>query len=288
VKAGNMANIELDVIVRGHVSGGGKSDVVNILKDSYRQFRSPLPYKVEVLITDSEAIMRDFLRQERFRSGVIEEDVGDGVCLYDALKGYPRISISLEHLQIYSKQARPGILRHQAAHSVLHGTMEYRIYRIPDDCLQIAAIKGIDVAVLEGVLKKLSVAVKDCEASKFLVNQNFINCQVAFVLEWIQTLQVIAPGKTPKFDRQSKFIYQISLLRPILLAHPLISVPKSKKIALEQQITLGSRLEELIGVGLLPQEQNRLIQISNMIAEGITEDTHRNVDFALHQALNLA
>lgn len=283
-----MANIELDVIVRGHVSGGGKNDVVNILKDSYRQFRYQLPYKVEVLITDSEAILKDYLRQERFRSGVIEDESLDGVCLYDALKGYPRISISLEHLQQYSKQARPGILRHQAAHSVLHGSMEYRIFRIPDDCKQVSSIKGIEIAVLEDVLKKLSVAVKDCEASKFLVNQNFINCQVAFVLEWIQTLQVIAPGKPPKFDRQSKFLYQISLLRPILLAHPLISVPKSRKIELEKQITLGSRLEELIGVALQPQEQNRLIQISNQIAEGLTEDTHRNVDFALHQVLNLA
>jgi hypothetical protein len=284
-----MANIELDVVIRGHVSGGGKNEVVNTLKDSYRQFRSILPYKVEVLITDSEAIMRDYLRQERFKSGVIEEEYSDGVCLYDSLKGYPRITISLEHLMEFSKQARPGVIRHQAAHSVLHGSMEFRIFRIPDDCLQIAAIKGIEVNVLEQVLKKLSAAVKDCEASKFLVNQNFINCQVAFVLEWIQTLQqAVAPSKQPKFDRQSKFVYQITLLKPILLAHPLISVPKSKKIALEKQIILGSKLEELIGISLSPQEQNKLIQISNQIAEGLTEDTHRNVDFALHQALNLA
>jgi hypothetical protein len=284
-----MANIELDIVVRGYVTAGGRNEIVNTLKDCYQQFRHQLPYKIEVLITDSEPMMHDYMRQEKFKTGIIDDNLSDTICLYDTWKGFPRIAVSLENLRQYSKQGKPGLLRHQAAHSVLHGSLEYRIFRIPDDCRQIALIKGIEIDILEQAIQKLSVAVKDYETSRFLVDHNFINCQVAFVLEWIQSQQeMTTPAKQPKLDRQAKFIYQIGLLKPILLAHPLISVPKSKKIALEKQIRLGSKLEDILGVSLSSNEQNKLIQVSNLIAEGLTTDTHQNVDFALHQAISLA
>jgi len=35
-------------------------------------------------------------------------------------------------------------------------------------------------------------------------------------------------------------------------------------------------------------ERNKLLQVTNMIVEGLTEDTHKNVDSALVQAMSLA
>lgn len=283
-----MSNVELNVVTKGSVSGGARNEVISILKDCYKHFGSQIPYRVEILIADTEAILRDYLRQEKFSQGIIEDSEYDDVCLYDNLRGFPRITISTEKLSKFNKQARQGIIRHQAAHSVLHGSLEYRIFKIPDECRQIAMVKNIENNTLEQAIYKLSMAVKDYEASRFLVEHNYINCQLAFGLDWIQPApDVRQQQKTPRMDRQEKFIYQITLLKPILFANPLIAVPKSKKIALELQVMLGRRIEEIVQ-GLQENEQTRLLQISGQIADSLSTDTHSNVDSALHNAMSLA
>jgi hypothetical protein len=283
-----MATIDLEIETRGRVSGGAKSEVVNTLKDCFRHFGSKVPYKIEVLITDTEAMMRDYLRQEKFKTGIIEDTVEDTICLYDIWKGYPRITISMEKLEKFGKAARQGLIRHQAAHTALHASMEFRIFKIPDDCKQTAMIKGIETVVLEEAMRKLSLAVKDCEATRLLVENNYINCQMSFAIEWIQPQE--EPRTPPKpmvrTDRQQKFISQIMLLKPILFTHPLMSLEPSKKVDLEKQVMLGRRIEELIHP-LMPHEQQRLLQVANLIADNLTEDSHANMDSALHHAMAL-
>lgn len=283
-----MANMELDIIVRGQVPGGAKGEIVNTLKDCYRHFGSKVPYRVEVLITDTEAILLDYMRQEKFKLGILEDRHEEGICLYDIWKGYPRITISVEKLESFSKSARPGLIRHQSAHSVLHGSMAYRIFKIPEDCQQVASIKSILPGTLEEVLQKLSLAVKDCEASKLLVQHDYVNCQLAFALEWIQPhLPAVAGLKTPRHDRQQKFISQIEMLQPVLYSLPLIAAPQSRKISLDKQVLLGRRLEEMLHIQS-PGEQNKILQVANAICDSIGPDTHQNMDVALHQSMSLA
>ncbi len=282
-----MANIDLSVVNRGRIPGGAKSEIINTLRDCYRRFGSRSPYKVGILITETEGIRRDFLREEKSRLGITTIEDEDAICSHNAWRGYPNITVSVERLGEFSKLARQGILRHEAAHTVLHGSLEYNIFRIPDDCRQIAAVKGIDSMVLEQVIRNLSWAIKDCEASKFLIAHDFINCQAAFALEWIQPSSDKSDSKSTKMDRQARFIYQTALLKPILLADPLLAIPKSKKISLELQVLLGRRIEELIE-HLADYDQNKLLQIASMIATNLTEDTHSNVDSALHHVMTLA
>jgi hypothetical protein len=281
-----MANLELDVITRGGIPWGIKKEVEGTLRDCYRKFGSRVPYKVEAFIVDKEATMRAFLREEKFRRGITIRDDDVSVCSHDAWCGYPRIIICYEKLIQFSKLARPGAVRHEAAHSVLHGSLEYCIFKMPEECLRTAMIKGVDPAVLDQALFSLSVAVKDFEATKFLVGYGYIECQFAFGLESLQlSEQEKAAWKSARENRQTRFTYLINLLKPILFAHPLLAIPRSNKL-LEFQVYLGRRIEELVEY-LGDAERNRLLQVTSIIAEGLTADTHKNVDFALNQAMSL-
>ena len=281
-----MSNTDVIIITRGHVPGGAKSDIAGTLRDCYNKFGHRSPYKVEILVTETEGIRLDFLREERARLGIINIDDDSEVCSYNTWRGYPTLSVSVERLGEFSKIARQGALRHQAAHTVLHGTLEYNIFRISDDCKQIAEIKGISLPVLEQVLRNLSAAIKDCEVSKFLIAFNYTDCQAAFALEWIQS-DARPAEKTVRMDRQTRFVYLVSLLKPLLLTHDLIAMPKSKKISLERQVLLGRKAEELIE-HLTEYEQNKLLQITSTIADNLAQDTHNNVDSALHHVIGLA
>ena len=132
-----MSKIETNVITRGHTSGGAEREVVNTLQDCYKRFESKAPYKIEIVIVQTETMMHDFLRNEKFRLNITTSDDEESFCFYDSWHGYPRITVSLDKLANFTKLARKGALRHEAAHSVLHGSLEFRIFKISHECQQI-------------------------------------------------------------------------------------------------------------------------------------------------------
>ena len=279
---------ELEIVAKGNISGGFKREVSSILQDCYRRFGSKAPNKVEVQIVGNETTMRDLLRAEKIKLGITTSDEEEFSCSYDAWRGYPRIIVCSERLAKLKKLTRMGVVRHEAAHSALHGSLEYCIFRIPKDCRHTAMIKGMDSTVLEQALYYLSIAVKDFEATRFLVEHDYINCQVAFALEWLQPSEKDkATWKLASANRQARFVYLMTLLKPVLFAHPLLSLPRSKKISLEQQVYLGRRVEELVE-HLAEAERNKLLQVANMMVDSLNSDTHDNVDVALRQAMGLA
>jgi len=284
-----MATVELNVITSGNIPWGLKRDIENIFRDCYRRFGSKIPYKVEIHVVDKEANMRALLKEDKLRLGITTGGDEEFICSHDAWRGYPRVICCVEKLAKLNRLARPGAIRHEAAHSALHGSLEYYIFRVPDDCRHTAVIKGLDSPVLDQALYYVSVAVKDFEATRFLVQHDFIGCQFAFALSWLQPSERDkSDWKLAQTNRQTKFIYLTTLLKPILFAHPLLALPRSAKgLSLDHQVQLARRMEELLE-HLGGAEQNKLLQVANMIVEEATEDTHKNVDAAMRQAMNLA
>lgn len=284
-----MVNVELDLLTRGNIHGGFKKEVLSTLRDCYQTFHPRVPGQVEVYIMDKESTVQDFLREERLRLAMATTASDkEFICSYDAWRDHPRIIVCYERMSGLKKRARLGAVRHVAAHSVLHGSLDYYIFRISEKCLQKAMIKWIDSTVLEQVIYHLSVAVKDFEASRFLIEHDYSNCQIAFALERLQVPnEAKSDWMSAKANRQSKFVYQVSLLKPILFAHPMLSLPKSRKISLEQQVQLGRRMEEMVEY-MGEADRSKLLEIASMIIENLTDNTHNNVDLALAQAMSLA
>jgi len=278
---------ELDVIVKGKVSGGLKKEIVHTLEECYRKFSPKAPERVEVQIVDRTAIMLDFLKEEKFRLGITTGGEDEFLCCHDAWRGFPRIIVCADRMAALNKLARVGAIRHEAAHSALHGSLEYYIFGISEGCQHQAKVKGIDLPLLEQALYFISVAVKDFEATKYLVKHEYIKCQIAFALSVLQPSEEDKLAwKSARTKRQARYLCEAALLKPILFTHPLFSSIDSKKISLQQQVDLGSRIENMIG-HIEESEQKRLLQVTNNIVDGLTNDTHSNVDFALCQSLEL-
>jgi len=283
-----MATVEINTITSGNIPWNFKRDIENIFKDCYRHFGSRIPYKVEIHVVDKETNMRALLKEDKLRLGMTTEGDDEFVCAHDAWRGYSRVICSFDRLSKLNKLGRLGAIRHEAAHSALHGSLEYYIFRIPDECRHTAAIKGLEPPILDQAIYYVSVAVKDFEATRLLVQHDFIDCQFTFALEWLKpSEQSKSDWKLAQANRQTKFIYLTTLLRPMLFAHPLLALPRSRNISLENQVQLARRMEEMLE-HLGTTEQNRLLQVTSAVAEQATEDTHKNVDIAMCQAMNLA
>jgi hypothetical protein len=283
-----MSSVDLSYFARGNISGSFKKEVSEILNDCYQRLSQRVPYKIEVYAFDTEENVNSFLREEKFKMGMSFNTVdGASACTYEVLRGYTRLLICNERLSRYSKPARAGAIRHEAAHTVLHGALEYNIFQIPDDCRHTATVKGIDTDKLEEIFFQLSLSVKDYEATRLLIANDYIQCQFAYALEWIQPVE---DDKTAwnisKTNRQTRFVYESALMQPILFTNPLLSLPKPKKALAESQLQLSARMEQMIAI-LGEKEENKVLAVAGSIIEALTEDTHKNIDSAFHQLINL-
>jgi len=283
-----MSSIELNYFARGNISGSFKKEVSEVLDDCYQRFSQRVPYKIEVYAFDTEENLNSFLRDEKFKMGMSFNTVDDAsACTYEVLRGYPRLLICNERLSRYSKPARAGAIRHEAAHTVLHGALEYSIFQIPEDCRHTATVKGIDNNKLEEIFFQLSLGVKDYEATRFLIANDYIQCQFAYALEWIQPAEDDQTAwNISKSNRQTRFVYESALMRPVLFTNPLLSLPKPKKALAESQLQLSARMEQMIAI-LGEKEENKVLAVAGSIIESLTDDTHKNIDSAFHQLINL-
>ncbi|MFA5400063.1 MAG: hypothetical protein WC169_03880 [Dehalococcoidia bacterium] len=283
-----MASIDLSYFSRGDVSSSFKKEVSEVLNDCYGRFAEKVPYKIEIYAFDKEDNLSSFLREEKFKLGLSFNTVDDAsACTHEVLRGYPRLLLCQERLLKYSKQARAGAMRHEAAHTILHGALEYSIFQIPEDCRHTATVKGIENEKLEEVFFQLSLGIKDFEATRFLIQHDYINCQFHYAMEWIKPAE---DDKTAwaisRTNRQTKFVYESALMRPILFTDPLLSLPKTKKVPAEMQLQLSVRMEQMIAL-LGEAEENKVLKVAGSIIETLSEDTHNNIDAAFHQLMGL-
>lgn len=283
-----MAMLDLSYFARGNVPGSVKKEISEVTNDCYKRFGDRVPYKIEVHVFDTAENLDSFLKQEKFQLSISFNTVDEASpCTYDVLRGFPRLLIPIDRLAGCSKQARAGAIRHEAAHTILHGGLEYNIFQIPEECRHTAMVKGIDAEKLEGVFFQFTLGIKDFEATRFLIDHEFIHCQFAYALDWMQpreedkTAWMIA-----KTNRQTRFVYESALMRPLLFANPLLALLKSRKVPIEDQLQLGARIEKMIAM-LGETEENKVLHIAAAVIEVLSEDTHSNIDAAFHQLMNL-
>jgi hypothetical protein len=281
-----MTAVDLSYFARGNVSGSFKKEISDVLNDCYKRFGQRVPYKVEVYAFDTEENLHNFLREEKFKVGLSFNTIDEvSACTHEVLRGYPRLLICQEKLSPYSKTGRAGALRHEAAHTILHGSLEYSIFQIPEDCRHTAMVKGIETEKLEDIFFQLSMGVKDYEATRFLIDHDFINCQFTYALEWIRPVDDDRTAwNISRANRQTRFVYESALMRPLLFSDPLLSM--AKKVTGEEQIQLSARIEQMIAL-LGETEENKVLKVAAAIIEVIEEDTHQNIDAAFHQLINL-
>ncbi|MDD5312387.1 MAG: hypothetical protein PHO26_05055 [Dehalococcoidia bacterium] len=283
-----MTLLDLSFFTRGDIPGGFKKEATEVLTDCYKRFGHSIPYKIEVYFFDTDADLHNFIREEKFKLGLTFAPIDEAsACTFDVLRGYPRLLVCAERLAKYSKHGREGALRHEAAHTVLHGSLEYNIFQIPEDCRHTAMIKGIEDNILGDIFFQLTMGVKDFEAINFLIKHDFINCQVIYGLEWIQPSEEDrASWYVAKTNRQTRFVYESSLMRPLLFTDPLLALPKSRKVNAQDQVMLGARIEQMLDI-LGETEENKVLKVAASIIGSITGDTHSNIDSAFRQLMNL-
>ena len=109
-----------------------------------------------------------FSQSEKDALGVITGEETEFLATHDAWRGYPRVHICQERLTGIPNSIIRGVIHHEIAHALNHGTLEFYTFTFSKGLQEAARSHGLDMSLLQQCVYFLSVAIKDREVVQWL------------------------------------------------------------------------------------------------------------------------
>lgn len=122
-----------------------------------------------------------FSQSEKAALGVVTGEETEFLATHDAWRGHPRIHICRERLTGIPSSVIQGVIHHEIAHALNHGTLEFYTFTFSKELRQAARSHGLDMSLLEQCVYFLSVAIKDREVVRWLAQIGLGFSQVALL-----------------------------------------------------------------------------------------------------------
>ena len=116
----------------GDVSDERVWRVVRILEECYKHLEPQDLPLVDLYMFATSRSLKSFLFRERSMAGVVSTPIDESFyAMHDAWRGTPRIIVCFGRMNELPELVQVGVLKHEAGHSILHGSLEYYIFPIP-------------------------------------------------------------------------------------------------------------------------------------------------------------
>ena len=265
-----LKSIRLHTI--GSLPEGVEEHILQLLEGCYQSTGYPEPW-VEVRVVDTLENLKRLWDADKQRAGVVDSAEEGFLSLYDAWEDFPRISFCWERLAPLEQLLREGVLRHEAAHSLLHNRLEYYKFSLPAEIVSTTRQRGFTQDLLRAILYLVSIAVKDMEATSLLVHHGFLTCQEALALHQLQVEEEEFAWQLIKEQPAGRMLYFAVQLKPILFSFPLINRLSSPHRLRNQ---LGALIDHLPIV-----YRRKLIDLAQKIESQPYRSTHQKVDHTM-------
>lgn len=227
--------------------------VTSTLYEFYGRVRLPCG-EVELLLFEERQAMEAHLTKEgeRFAAehGLEYASGASGFSsMHHAWSGRPTIVVCSKTMQERDKDVILGELRHEAGHSVLHGSPRFYLIRPPETLERLIARRNLDSRVAKTAFYLLSTGVKDFEVTRLLVRNGYIDCQKA-LHAW--SLRVSEDEKLAsrlaQLDYNVAFFLMANTLKPVISSVPLLRADvKSNLLPLvEENLSLLPRRFQML------------------------------------------
>jgi len=254
------------------VKGASKSDVEHILQvitDCYANLPHNLD-AVEVNIFQNTSDALSFLSAQSKAAGVKSSSFDEDFYAYHhAWLGLPSITLSVEKLNTLPPELADACIRHEVAHSVLHGEIRYYVIPIPPPYRRLKEVCGLSDEYLLDLTYLTAVAVKDYEATKLLYSHNYRVDQLQYAEHLLEEGFETTLWKIVEHHPKAKALFLTSSLKVPFCIKPLLD---------QQNIHLQKKLESYLQP--LGEYRRLLMEVVDESAEIFTDDTYSNIQTA--------
>ena len=261
------------IVVRrfGDVEERFVEKVLEILNECYNRLGAHAVEIVEVYIFEKSSLMNAFMNDEKRKLGIETSAFEESfLAVHEAWHGIPRIMVAYDKMLHVPKLVRIGVLRHEAAHTSLHGSLEYYLFSPPLFLLELERNGVISRQVTRDFVYLTSIAVKDYEVTRLLYKIGYLKDQVAYNEYCLKpTEEELEAWKLFEKNKTFTLLFLVSSLKTACCATPLLKDERCGEEILKA-IT-GS-------MNFLPAELSARLLKTLEATSRFSGDTHKNAD----------
>ena len=255
-------------------------EVLEILNDCYNRLGAHAVKIVDIYIFEKSSSMSAFMNDEKRKLGIKTSAFEESfLAVHDAWHGTPRIMVAYDKMFRVPELVGIGGLRHEVAHTVLHGSLEYYSFPMPMFLLELERNAVISRQIIRDLVYLASIAVKDYEVTRLLCERGYVEDQVAYSEYYLQpSEEELEAWKLAEKNRTARLIFLVSVLKTACCAAPLLN----DEIYGEEILKNITR-----SMYFLPAELFvRLLKILEE-ASKFGRNTHENVDRFIKEIIDL-
>ena len=198
--------------------------VLEILNDCYNRLGAHAVDIVEVYIFENSSSMNAFMNDEKRKLGIETSAFEESfLAVHDAWHGTPRIMVAYDKMLNVPKLVRIGVLRHEVAHTALHGSLEYYWFSTPIFLLELERNSVMSRQVIRDLVYLASIAVKDYEVTRLLYEKGYVKDQVAYNEYCLKpSEEELEAWKLAEKNKTATLLFLVSALKTACCATPLL------------------------------------------------------------------
>ncbi|MFQ5770779.1 MAG: hypothetical protein ACE5HX_09595 [bacterium] len=139
------------------------------------------PDRLSILVYHRIEELQAFFRKEKEALGISSQGETEFIAIHEAWREYPRIHICYERIKNLPETVVRGAVQHELAHAILHGKSEFYTFRFSRQLINAGEALGLDMQLLQQCIYLLSIALKDGEVVRRLVETGFHSGQIALL-----------------------------------------------------------------------------------------------------------
>mgnify|MGYP001081143715 CR=1 FL=1 len=257
----------------GKVESREVDDIIEIVKECYSRLQPHEVALVDLYFFEKSSSMNVFMAKELREVGVVSASFDElFFAMHDAYRGTSRITLCLERLKKLAKPVQVGGIRHEVAHSVLHGNLLYYVFPLPPALLSFVDRLKFSREYATNLLYLISIAVKDYEVSSLLNKCGYVEDQIAYAKHLLTV------------SESDKLSWQMARGKPFAEILCLVSYLKTAGCAapfLSNKI-YGEQMRELLAESFSFLSRESSIPLLNIILKGfpyLGTDTLSNINY---------
>ena len=258
----------------GEIPKKSEREILSIIDECYERLK---PHEVEladILLFKDSSKARTFYSQERSMIGIVSDDLDSKFfAMHDAWRGTSRIGVVLGRIEKLPKLIQAGALRHEVGHSVLHGSLEHYTFSLNRALISASKQFKLSKSYSFNLLYLISIAVKDYEVSRLLLEKKFVEDQVVYSKYILRT------------SEDDLAAWKVAKDYPSMMALALAGRLKDTAsfIALQSKLSENEIIDSLRKeLSYLPSSiLGDVLKIVKSFPKVMRDDTFQNVDLAL-------
>ncbi|MCX8175719.1 MAG: hypothetical protein N3E48_00615 [Candidatus Bathyarchaeota archaeon] len=257
----------------GRIDENFLREVLGVVEECYIRFKELQPTLVDFYVFEKSSSMNAFLSKEKLTLGILTSNFEETFfATHDAWRGIPRIIICFEKMKNLPKLIIFGGLRHEAAHTILHGSPEYYLLVLSKSLRWAEKTFNLPEKIVNDIFYLISIAVKDYEVTKLLYEKGgYAEDQVEYCKHHIKpSFEEKVMWEIAKINDLAKILLLASTLKNLCCTAPLL---KDKNY--------GLNVKEEVDKSLVHLPEKIKQKILGIVEETgkLNFNTHKNIEF---------